>query len=249
MKVVIIEDEIPAAKRIEKLIREAEPSAEVITKLDSIESAVEWFSKNESPDLILMDIELADGQSFEIFKHVKITAPVIFTTAYDEFALKAFKVNSIDYLLKPIDKNELKKSIEKWNLLKSKPVNEELNSFIHSLVNKKYKTRFLVKIGERLISIENDKIAYFISEDKYTSIVTHENKKYFLDNSLDELEKMLDPREYFRMNRQFIVPHKSIEAIHTHLNGKLKIILKPAQKEEIYVSREKSSDFKVWLEA
>lgn len=249
MKIVIIEDEIPAAKRIEKLIKEADKNAEIIAKLDSIEASVNWFSKNPQPDLILMDIELADGQSFEIFNRIKITSPVIFTTAYDEFALKAFKVNSIDYLLKPIEIQSLKQSLDKWNALKGNSQSNNMSSLIESFSAKKYKNRFLVKIGERLIAIENEQIAYFMTEDKYSFIISTENKKYILDQSLDEIENMLAPRLFFRLNRQFIAPFKSIEAIHNHLNGKLKIILKPTQKEEIYVSREKASDFKFWLDS
>ncbi len=248
MKIVIIEDEIPAAKRIEKLIKEVEKDAEIVAKLDSIASSVHWFNQNPQPDLVLMDIELADGQSFEIFNRVKITSPVIFTTAYDEFALKAFKVNSIDYLLKPVEIDELRKSIDKWNALKGSSQHVNIASLIDSFSTKKFKTRFLVKVGERLISIENEQIAYFMAEDKYSFLVTLDNKKYILDQSLDEIENSIDSRLFFRLNRQFIAPHKSIDAIHNHLNGKLKIILKLNQKVEIYVSREKASDFKFWLD-
>lgn len=249
MKIVIIEDETPAAKRIEKLIKEVDKDAEIIAKLDSIVASVHWFSTNTHPDLVLMDIELADGQSFEIFNRVKITCPVIFTTAYDEFALKAFSVNSIDYLLKPVEISALQQSLEKWENFRKTNKNYDYETVFNTLsANKKYRNRFLVKLGERLLSIDNEQIAYFMTEDKYSFIITLENKKYILDQSLDEIEKQLDTALFFRLNRQFITPHKSIDAIHNHLNGKLKILLNPSQKEEIFVSREKANDFKNWLD-
>ncbi len=254
MKIVIIEDEIPAAKRLEKLIKEIDSTVTIETKLDSIESAVEWLSTHTQPDLILMDIELADGQSFEIFNQVKITSPVIFATAYDEFALKAFKVNSIDYLLKPIEKTELAAAIEKFKAIKSSFSNTStelnINALLHSLSKPvSYKSRFLVKLGERLISVEKEQIAYFTSEDKLTFLVTYDKNRYVMDQTLDELEHQLDPREFFRINRQFISSPKAITSIHTYFNGKLKLAMQPPVKEEVLVSREKAPLFKEWLDS
>lgn len=254
MKIVIIEDEIPAAKRLEKLIKEIDPAIIIETKLDSIEAAVEWFSTHAQPDLILMDIELADGQSFEIFNQVKITAPVIFATAYDEFALKAFKVNSIDYLLKPLEKAELSAAIGKFKAIKnsfsSSSAELNINALLQSLAKPPtFKSRFLIKLGERLISVEKTQIAYFTSEDKLTFLVTHDKNKYVMDQTLDELEHLLDPKEFFRINRQFISGPKAIIGIHTYFNGKLKLTMQPPAKEEVLVSREKSPLFKEWLDS
>mgnify|MGYP002777084424 CR=1 FL=1 len=250
MKIVIIEDEIPAARRLEKMVKELDTNIEILAKLDSIETAVAWFGLHGHPDVAFMDIELADGQSFEIFKQVEIKCPVIFTTAYDEYALKAFKVNSIDYLLKPIEAEALKQSFEKWKSLQNVHSSYDIQSLVDSITGKKdYKKRFLVRLGDRLISVENEHIAYFLTEDKYSFLVTTDNKKYILDQPLDEIERQLNPLEFFRLNRQFIAPHKSISGIHSHLNGKLKVSLLPAQKDEIFVSREKAAEFKSWLDS
>ena len=253
MKIVIIEDEAPAARRIQKLVKEIDKNITVDSLLDSIESAVSWFSNHAQPDLILMDIELADGQSFEIFNQVKITAPVIFTTAYDEFALKAFKVNSIDYLLKPIDKDALEAAITKFKNLKNGYGNHtteyNLESLLKSLSKpQEYKSRFLIKIGDKLFPVAIEDIAYFMSEDKFTYIITRENKKYIVDQTLDEIEKIVSPKNFFRINRQFIASIISIGSIHNHFNGKLKLTLKPEVKEEVMVSREKAGVFKDWLD-
>ncbi|MFN0047922.1 MAG: LytR/AlgR family response regulator transcription factor [Cytophagales bacterium] len=241
MKIVIVEDEMPAAKRLEKLIKEIDNDIVIEAKLDSIETAVHWFSNHAQPDLIFMDIELADGQSFEIFNQIKITTPVIFATAYDEFALKAFKVNSIDYLLKPIDKDALRAAIEKFKELKKSFSSEfDINAVLKTLSgNKEGKSRFLVKLGERLISIEKEQIAYFMSEDKLTFLVTHDKNKYVMDYTLDELELQVHSKEFFRINRQFIASAKSIGSIHNYFNGKLKLTLAPPVKEEVLVSRER----------
>lgn len=255
MKIVIVEDEIPAAKRLEKLIKEIDNEIVIETKLDSIETAVAWFNNHAQPDLVFMDIELADGQSFEIFNQIKITAPIIFATAYDEFALKAFKVNSIDYLLKPIDKQALQLAIEKFKALKSSFKTEtkadfDINAILKTLSpNKEGKSRFLVKLGERLISVEKEQIAYFMSEDKLTFLVTHDKNKYVVDQTLDELEAQVNVKEFFRINRQFISSLKAIGSIHNYFNGKLKLNLSPQVKEEVLVSREKASFFKEWLDS
>lgn len=254
MRLLIIEDENLAAKRISKMVQEHEPDFHIEGITDSIESSVNWLNNHAHPDLILMDIELADGQSFEIFKRVEVKSTIIFTTAYDDFAIRAFKVNSIDYLLKPIDPDELKKSFEKFKSLKRGDglTDNRINvdSIVHALREKNfnaYKQRFLVKQGQRLIPIDINEIAFFYTEDKISFIKTFNEHRFIVDYSLDELEELLNPADFFRANRQFIVSPKSLEGIHHHFNGKLKINLKPSTSEDVYVSRERASDFKKWL--
>lgn len=255
MKVLIIEDETLAAKRIRKMVEELEENIEIIGITDSIESSVTFLKNNTHPDLILMDIELADGQSFEIFNQVEVKSTIIFTTAYDEYAIRAFKVNSIDYLLKPITQEDLKRGIDKYknwvgaNHDISAP-KIDLDSIVMALREQNvqaYKRRFLVKQGQKFIPLEIQDIAYFYTEDKVSFIKTLSDQRYVVDHSLDELEQLLDPVYFFRANRQFIVSPKSLEGIHNHFNGKLKINLKPSISEEVYVSRERAADFKTWL--
>ena len=254
MKILIIEDEALAAKRIRKIVEELFPEIEIEGIKDSIQTSVEWLKNNKQPDLILMDIELADGQSFEIFNQVEIKSKIIFTTAYDEYALRAFKVNSIDYLLKPIDPEELKQSIIKFKSQQIDPsllnVGVDMESILNALkksTNLIYKQRFLVKQGQRLIPIDLIEIAYFYTEDKVSFIKTFNEQRYIVDHSLDDLENLLNPELFFRANRQFIICPKALDGIHNHFNGKLKIILKPNALEEVFVSRERAGDFKKWL--
>ena len=254
MKIVIIEDELLAAKHLQRLLTEVEEDGKVVALLDSVKSAVDWLSKNEIPDLLMMDIQLGDGLCFEIFSRMEIETPVIFTTAYDEYALKAFKVNSIDYLLKPIDKNDLKKALHKFKS-HSKPKNEmpsgeQIRSMIEMLTHQRseYKTRFLVKVGDRLEPVSVHDVDYFFAEDKLNFLVTNYGKKLIIDHSLDELEKQLNPADFFRLNRQYIVSIHSIGNIYTHFNGKLKVQVKGLEKEEILVSRERAGEFKKWMD-
>ena len=255
MKVIIIEDEPLAALRISKLITKIESSLEILSILDSVEASVEWLNQHTKPDLILMDIELADGQCFEIFKQVDVKSPIIFTTAYHEFAIKAFEVNSIDYLLKPIQENALEKAIAKFkDLVKNKNesiiISDKIESIIKALDEKKSpKQRFLVKQGEKFIPIKVEEIAYFFSQEKVIFLQTFENKKYILDQTLDEIENQLDLLQFFRLNRQFIVSSKSIVSIYNYFNGKLKVILNPNATEEVVVSREKATVFKNWMDS
>jgi two-component system LytT family response regulator len=252
MNIAIIEDEVPALSRIKKLIAEVAPYSHILFTADSIESAVSQFKKYPSVDLALFDIELADGQSFEIFKQTEIRCPIIFTTAYDEFALKAFKLNSIDYLLKPIDKEELQQAIAKFNSLQNHQTDyaNNLQSLIESFVPQQttYKARFLIKNGNRLISLSVDDIAYFHAFEKVVYVYTHTQQKYIIDYSLDELNKLLHPQFFFQLNRQIIANVKAIKNIHSYFNGKLKVELLPPMQEETIVSREKASDFKQWLD-
>jgi len=250
MKIIIVEDEIPAYKRIHKLILEIDPSIEIVGHADSISSAIKLFSQHPQVDLALMDIELADGQSFEIFKQVDVHCPIIFTTAYDEFALKAFKLNSIDYLLKPIDPKELKAALNKFTTTQNKAAQIDLNQLLSNFkpaVMQNYKERFLVKLGSKLISIPVSDIAYFQASDKLVYLIGADQKKYIIDHSIEELAGMLNPKHFFHLNRQFLSSLQAIESVSTYFNGKLKIHLRPPVSEEVIVSREKSTEFKHWL--
>jgi two-component system response regulator LytT len=252
MKIFIIEDEELAVKKLEKTLASVDEAAQVVGIADSIQASIEWLSQNPQPDLILMDIELADGQSFEIFKLIEVKSPVIFTTSYDEYALKAFKVNSIDYLLKPIQKDELKAALEKYKKSLNKK-NAEIN--IENLVNElqqklkpvEYRKRFLVKYGQKLVSIEIADIAYFYSDGRLNFFKSTDNKKYVVDYTMDELEEFLDPDRYFRISRSFYVSIDSIEKIEDYFGNRLILHLKPMVDKEALVSREKVSDFKKWM--
>ena len=260
LNILLVEDEDLAAKKLKKMLFEIDPGMCCIGITDCIESTVEWLKKNGCPDLIFMDIELADGQSFEIFSRIDIKCPVIFTTAYDEFALKAFKVNSIDYLLKPIKAEELKAALEKFKNLRVQPGSGKTDSgsqqhsiekLVETLVaqqnSEKYRSRFLVKSGQRHMPIGAEHISYFFTEDKIVFIRTKDNHKFAMDYTLDELEQQLDPRHFFRANRQYILNTICIDEIHTWFNGKLKVGIKPRPDEEVIVSRERAGDFKEWM--
>ena len=256
MKVLIIEDEKPAAKRLEKLIFIQSEQAEVLAKLDTVKSAIKWFNSNAQPDLVFMDIQLADGLSFEIFEHTKILAPIIFTTAYDEYALKAFKVNSVDYLLKPIDEADLYAAFEKLKRLRSVETKDDKDQ-THSIeqitkvvkmLSRQYKNRFIIKIGEHIKAISINDILYFFSRDKATYCMTDEGKTYLLDYPVQELTNMLDPERFFQISRKHIVSLRAIEDIISFSNSRLKIFLKNSDNDDIIVSRERVQDFKQWLD-
>jgi len=224
----------------------------VVTVTQSVEESVEWLQSNKMPDLILMDIELADGQSFDIFQKVEVESPVIFTTAYDEYAIKAFKVNSIDYLLKPIKEEELAAALNKFKRSsKQLPASKSIDALLLSLTEmhgkKDYRSRFLVKQGQKMISIDTNDIAYIFSENGFSFLRTKDNQKYILDYSMDELENELSPKIFFRANRQYILSQHSITAIHPWFNQKLKVEVKPATDEHIIISRDKANAFKTWM--
>ncbi len=251
MKVLIIEDEKLGAERLQKMLLDIDDTIEVTGICPGIKTSVEWLQKNPLPDLILMDIELSDGQCFEIFSQFKLNAPVIFTTSYDEYALQAFKVNSIDYLLKPIKKTELSNAISKFNQLKNQftGTNFNVEKLLAQLrqTNNAYRSRFLVKKGQKLITVEVSDIAYFFVEERLSFFVTWESQKFIADYTLEEIESMLNPNDFNRINRSFILHQKSISAIHNYFNGKLKLELKPAIDKEVIVSRESAMDFKIWM--
>lgn len=254
MNILIIEDEIPAAKRLKSILKEIDNSYIILDVIESISSAVKWFKENKEPELVFMDIQLSDGLSFEIFNQVDIKCPIIFTTAFDEYAMQAFKVNSIDYLLKPIEIENLHQSLNKLNSLKEQlslyPSSAEIKELFKNMPLQKttYKTRFLIKSGNSFVKINSSECAYFYVDNKNTYMIVLEGKRYLLDYTLEELEKQLDPKLYFRASRQYLVGINSITNIHANFNGKLKIIVKPAAEEGIIISRAKAVEFKKWLE-
>ena len=253
MQVLIVEDEKLLAKRLQKLLQETEPAAEVVAITHSVEDTVTWLQTHVTPDLILMDIELADGQSFDIFQQVAVLSPVIFTTAYDEYAIKAFKVNSIDYLLKPIKAEELSAALEKFKKISMPaPAAPDIDALLSALklmqsTSTTYRTRFLVKRGQKMVSIDANDIAYIFSENSFSYLRTKQNQKYILDHSMDELEKSLSPQSFFRANRQYLISHEAVVAIHPWFNQKLKVEVKPATEEHIVISRDKANAFKTWM--
>lgn len=249
MQVLITEDEILLAKRLQKLLNAVAPDAVVAGITHSIKDTVEWLQTHTKPDLILMDIELADGQSFDIFQAIQITTPVIFTTAYNEYAIKAFKVNSIDYLLKPVKEEELAAAIEKFRTL-NKPV-ADIDALLNGIKNitteNNFRNRFLVKQAQKLVSINVDDVAYIFSDKGFSYIRTKQNQKFILDYTMDDLEKMLSPKQFFRANRQYIISFDSVVAIHTWFNQKLKVEVKPETTEHVIISRDKANAFKEWM--
>ncbi len=252
MNILIIEDEPQAAKRIETLVLELLPNAHVLDKIDSVKKSVQWFKNNPSPDLTLMDIQLADGTSFQIFEQCDVICPVIFTTAYDEYALKAFKVNSIDYILKPVDKNDLQIALKKLEALsRSGDDTRKLLTSIGDVVQKlsrKYKERFVIKVGEHLRTIEVKDILYFYSQEKATFCHTHENRNHILDFTLEQLEDMIDPLVYFRVNRKYFVRAEAIQDIISFTNSRLKLVLNNSADGDVIVARERVQEFKQWLD-
>ena len=247
MKALIIEDEVLAAKALQKLLGEVSPETEVTAVLESVEESLEWFENNEMPDLLFMDIHLADGSAFSIFEKVDITCPVIFTTAYDEFALKAFEVNSIDYLLKPINKKDLKRALGKYKMLLAN--RDHLQKFLTQVdtERKKYKRCFLMPERDKLVPLPVEHIAYVYIDTKTVQIVTFEHKNYYVNLTLDELMEQFDPELFFRANRQFIVSRSAIKDISIWFGNKLSINLNVEVPEKIIVSKAKVSEFKSWF--
>lgn len=250
MTTIIIEDEKPAARLLQRKLSKL--NIEVGVMLHSVEESIDWFSNNEHPDLIFLDIQLSDGLSFEIFEKIEIKSAVIFTTAYDEYALKAFKLNSVDYLLKPIDVDELEVAVTKFKarLPKREILQldfEQIKKMLSNPFEKNHKKRFTVKIGQHLKVISTDEIECIFSENKGTYIHTFDNRNYLLESTLEVLENELDPREFYRISRKFIIPLKSIKEIVAYSNSRLKVILPSYKEDEVVVSREKVSDFKNWI--
>ena len=251
MNIIIIEDEKPAARRLNRLL--ADLDMEVSTMLHSVEESVNWFQNNPHPDLIFLDIQLSDGLSFEIFEQVEVKSAIIFTTAYDEYALQAFKLNSIDYLLKPIDDEDLEKAVKKYQNFKveKQQISIDFNDIKKLLVNpveREYKKRFTVRVGQHIKIINADDIECFYSENKGTYAATIDGRNYLLDMTLENLESELEPKKFFRVSRKFYVNINHIKDIVSYTNSRLKIVLNKYNEAEIIVSREKVKDFKLWLE-
>jgi len=253
MKAVIVEDEIVAAQNLQRLIAQVNSSIEIVAVLKSIEESVEWFSANPNPDLVFMDIHLSDGSSFSIFEKVKINAPVIFTTAYDEYALKAFEVNSIDYLLKPINIQHLERAIEKFSRLSGTKINQDnvIANMLSMLRNEKtvYKANFLIPHKDKYIPLSINDIAYIFSENKSAKIVTLDNRAFYEHRSLDEIHRQIDPSRFFRVNRQYIISHQAIKDISVWFDSKLAVNLCVDVPEKIIISRAKATEFRDWYTA
>jgi len=251
MRILIVEDEELAVKKLLKTLAATGVAADIVGTTDSIKSSVQWLQENPAPDLILMDIELADGQSFEIFNLTQVKSPVIFTTSYDEYALKAFKVNSVDYLLKPVQSDELQAALNKFTQLKSSKQDISIESLVkelqQKLQTKEYRKRFLVKHAQKLVSIDVEDIAYFYSDGRLNFFKTTDNRKFVVDYTMDEMEEMLNPEKYFRISRSFYVSIDSVDKIDEYFGNRLILGLKPVLDKEALVSREKVSEFKKWL--
>lgn len=249
MKILIIEDEARAAKRLEKLLLSLAPNFEIIGHIETVRESI-TFLNEQMVDLIFSDIQLADGLSFEIYKKVQVKCPIIFTTAYDQYAIEAFETNGIDYLLKPIDENRLKKAIQKFEQLQSTStptvdINNLLSQF--SKASKPYKSRFMIKVGEKIKSIPTSDINAFYSEQKGTYLLTNKGRNYVVDQSLEEISKLLDPSTYFKISRKIIVNINAIDEIIAHTNSRLKLKIPFLEMDEIIVAREKVNDFKLWI--
>lgn len=256
MKILIVEDEELAVKKLKKTLASVEANAEVVGEADSVKQTVSWLEQNPAPDLILMDVELSDGQSFEVFNQVKVKAPVIFITSYDEYALKAFKVNSVDYLLKPVQREDLETALRKFREMKDLYRGDadfaaaEIDALVkklHHLETRDYRKRFLVKQGQKMVSVEVQEIAYFYSDGRLNFFKTSTGKKYVVDYTMDELGEMLDPAQFFRISRSFFISISSVAQIHEFQGNRLILDLLPESEKEAIVSREKVTDFKKWM--
>lgn len=255
IKVVIIEDELPAQRLLKETLKEIAINTEVVCCLNSIKSAVEWFKHNSHPDIVLLDIQLSDGLSFEIFKQVNIESSIIFTTAYDEYAIQAFKVNSIDYLLKPVEKDELQTAFEKYQhynkqFIQEKNSNIDFSELAALIKSEKteYRKRLLIQSNESFFHLPVDDIALFYSMQGITFAVTFEKREYAVNFSLESLKDQLQPDNFFKINRQFIVNIDAIKRVHSYFNGKLKLEIIPSHAEDIIVGKDKAAAFKRWLD-
>lgn len=249
MDVLIVEDEPLASERLTELISQCDESIQVRDTLDTVEDCVEFFAKEDPVDLVFLDIQLSDGISFEIFNRIEIDTPVVFTTAYDQYALQAFKLNSIDYLLKPIDPAELKAALQRFIRQQIRPVvDNRILQQMYARLSPPYQSRFLVKSGNHYHSITQNEVAYFQADGKVVYLVTKEARRYVIDHTMERLEQdLLPPEGFFRVNRSYTINIDTIQGIQNYANGRLKLTLKPAAEQDIIVSREKVTFFKAWL--
>lgn len=252
MNVVIVEDEHLAASKLEKMILKYDPDIVIKEKLESVETSLTWLRNNESPDLIFLDIQLTDGTSFDIIKQVELNCPVIFTTAYDQYALDAFKLQSIDYLIKPISQENFENSMEKLKKMKDNFSSESIDysQLLKAVksISKDYKSRFLVKSGCVMKSINVVDVAYFYSDDKLVFMKTRDNHRFIISETLDELERVVNPSYFFRINRQYILNIEVIQKVHPHFNGRLKIDFLHSPDDAIYISSRRATPFKEWMD-
>lgn len=250
MHVLIVEDERLAAEQLANMIQQYDPDIEVIDCLGSVEDTIGWFMNNKQPDLAFMDIQLLDGTSFDVLEKVEIKCPVIFTTAYDQYALQAFQLKSVDYLLKPINYYKLASAMDKLremeSLFQTQPAPPSMPTASSSA--HPYKSRFLAKRGNRMYSIPTEKIAYCFSQNKMSFLMSKEGKRYHVNHTLDQLEEMLDPEQFFRVNRQTLTHINSISNTQPYFKGRLKVELKPTPDFDVVVSSKKASYFKEWLD-
>lgn len=249
MKAIIVEDESLSAIHLKTLLHKTFPEIEIVAMLDTVKATVNFLNQKPDLNLIFLDVHLADGLSFEIFKQLEVLQPVIFTTAFDEYAIKAFKVNSIDYLLKPIGMTELKQAINKFNTHYKAAISNDIKHHIaYDMIQKSSKTRFIVKMGESLSSIKIENIAFFNAQDGLVLLVTKEGKRYPIDYTLEALETILNTQMFFRINRKMMINIDQINQVQTYFNGRLKINLKTTTVDDCIVSRERVNDFKQWLD-
>ncbi len=251
MKTIIIEDEKPAARRLARLL--ADFDVEVSVMLHSVEESINWFRNNEHPDLIFLDIQLSDGLSFEIFDEIEVQSSIIFTTAYDEYALQAFKLNSIDYLLKPIDDEDLENAVKKYRSIQPKTQKlsldfDDIKKLLVNPIEREYKKRFTIRVGQHLKIVNADEVECFFSENKGTYAATIDGRNYLMDTTLENLESELSPKIFFRVSRKFYVNVNHIKDIISYTNSRLQIKLNHFSEQEVIVSRERVRDFKLWLE-
>lgn len=248
MNVLIVEDEKLAAERLSKLVTREDESLSVVAIVDTVSKAIDYLKNNPEPDLILLDIELGDGKSFDIFEKVDVQSHIIFITAFDEYALKAFKYNSIDYLLKPLKKKDFTAALEKFKQYHAAKANRNnISPVIRDLHHKNFKTRFLVRQASRLVSVPVTEVAYAYTRERYHYIKTTGNLDFPIDNNLDELEEQLDPARFFRVNRQFVISYEAIDQVFSWFDSKVKLTVKPEAYEDIIISRLKANEFKKWL--
>ncbi len=251
MKLLIIEDEIAAAQNLQAILQELSIDVELLAILESVEEAIRWFKHHSPPDLAFVDIQLADGSSFDVFEHVEATFPVVFVTAFDEYAVRAFSVNSIDYLLKPIDRDAVSTALQKYQQRIVSPLSN-LSSLRELLLKKpfafpSYRSSFLIHYRNKLLPIEVESFAYFFSKEKIVRGITHNQDTHILQQTLEELEQELDPTVFYRANRQYVVARRAIVNIEFYFNGRLLLNLTPASPDRVLVSKARSSDFKHWI--
>ncbi len=251
MKVLVIEDEMLASQRLVRMIKALEPNVEILATLESVEETLEWWEANDAPDLMFMDIHLADGSAFEILRQLEVENPIIFTTAYDAYAIEAFKHNSIDYILKPVKKEELAAALAKY--YRSRPKAEAVGTpfdyqeLAKAMQKNNQPKRLLIRFGQQLKAVNFEEVAYFYIEERVCFLMTHKGKRYPIDQTLDQLDALLDPEKFFRINRQLIANLEAIDQMHTMSKSRVKISLKPAAPVDALVSSERSALFKKWL--